>query len=243
MEYILVLGAGSDVGLALARTFARNGFGIYLAGRDLDSMKIAAKDIQIRFSVPADSYYFDAGYLEEHAKFVEELPVAPSIVIYVIGYMGKNQVLENNSKDIQQIISSNYIGGVSILNLFAQKMKTAKSGSLIGISSVAGERGRQSNFLYGSAKAGFTAYLSGLRNALFPFGIHVMTVKPGFIRTKMTEGLKLPPVLTAEPEEVAEAIFKGYKSGKNVLYTRPIWKWIMLVIKIIPESIFKKLSL
>ena len=122
-------------------------------------------------------------------------------------------------------------------------MESKRSGNIIALSSVAGDRGRQSNFIYGSAKAGLTAYLSGLRNYLYDKKVHVMTVKPGFMDTKMTEGLPLNPKLTASPKQAAESIYKAYKSQKNVAYVLPIWSIIMLIIKNIPEFIFKKLKL
>lgn len=129
------------------------------------------------------------------------------------------------------------------MNYFAQKFESRRSGTIIGLSSVAGERGRQSNFIYGSAKAAFTAYLSGLRNYLFEKKVHVMTVKPGFMATKMTEGLPLNPKLTATPKQAATCIFKAYKNKKNVTYVLPVWGVIMMIIRNIPEFIFKKLKL
>ncbi|HTR29705.1 MAG TPA: SDR family NAD(P)-dependent oxidoreductase, partial [Puia sp.] len=114
-----------------------------------------------------------------------------------------------------------------------------------GISSVAGERGRQSNYFYGSAKAGFTAYLSGLRNRLFHKGVHVLTVQPGFVNTKMTENMPLPgpALLVASPELVADVVYKAVIKKKNVVYVKWFWRWIMLLVKSIPESLFKKLKL
>jgi short-subunit dehydrogenase len=125
----------------------------------------------------------------------------------------------------------------------ANAYEAMKAGMIVGISSVAGERGRQSNYIYGSAKAGFTAYLSGLRNRLFRSGVHVMSVQPGFVNTRMTQHLTLPPLLTAQPEQVADAVFKAVQRKKNVLFVKWPWKYIMLIIKSIPESIFKKLKL
>jgi len=106
-----------------------------------------------------------------------------------------------------------------------------------------GDRGRQSNYLYGSAKAGLTAYLAGLRNRLAKSGVHVMTVKPGFVRTKMTEHLELPAALTAEPEQVANAVFKGLEKKKNTIYILWMWRWVMLIIRHIPEFVFKKMGM
>ena len=114
---------------------------------------------------------------------------------------------------------------------------------MIVLSSVAGDRGRQSNFIYGSAKAAMTAYLSGLRNYLYSRKVHVMTVKPGFMETKMTEGLPLNPMLTATPKQAATAIYNAYKKRKNVAYVLPVWAIIMMIIRNIPEFIFKKLKM
>jgi short-subunit dehydrogenase len=114
---------------------------------------------------------------------------------------------------------------------------------MIGISSVAGERGRQSNYIYGSAKGALSLYLSGLRNRLSRRSVHVMTVLPGFINTKMTAHLDLPEKLTARPEDVARDVYQAYIKNKNIVYSRWFWKWIMWVIKVIPENIFKKLNL
>lgn len=117
-------------------------------------------------------------------------------------------------------------------------MEAKRNGTIIGLSSVAGERGRQSNFIYGSAKAGFTAYLAGLRNYLFHKNVHVMTVIPGFMNTQMTENLQTPKPLTAEPEQAANIIYKAYKKKANVVYVTFVWWGIMMVIRNIPEFIF-----
>jgi len=117
------------------------------------------------------------------------------------------------------------------------------SGTLIGISSVAGDRGRATNYVYGSAKAGFTAFLSGLRNRLAKRGVHVMTVKPGFVATKMTEGMDLPDKLTADPDKLARSVLRAAKRRRNIIYVKPVWWLVMLIIRNIPEAIFKKLSI
>lgn len=122
-------------------------------------------------------------------------------------------------------------------------MKIGKKGTIIGISSVAGERGRATNVIYCAAKAGFTSYMSGLRNTLFNYNIHVATIIPGFIKTKMLGDLKTPAPLTAQPEEVATAIWNAYAKKQDVVYVKWIWRYVMLVIKNIPEGIFKKLKI
>jgi short-subunit dehydrogenase len=140
-------------------------------------------------------------------------------------------------------METNYIGLALLLGQFANDFEKRGHGCIIGISSVAGDRGRKTNYIYGSAKAGFTAFLSGLRNRLYGFGVRVMTVKPGFVRTTMTEKMDLFEKLTATPEQVAQDVYKAYTKGKDVLYTLWFWRWIMLAINNIPEFIFKRLSL
>ena len=142
------------------------------------------------------------------------------------------------------VLRTNFEGQALLLNLFAERFLARRSGTLVVVSSVAGDRGRASNYVYGAAKAGFTAFLSGLRNRLAPAGIRVVTVKPGFVRTRMTAGMKLPPLLTAEPEEVGDAIFKAAETGRgDVVYVRGIWRIVMTVIAMIPEPVFKRLRL
>jgi short-subunit dehydrogenase len=161
----------------------------------------------------------------------------------VFGYLGDQSKAETNWEEARRIIDTNYTGCVSILNVVAEAYAKKGAGTIVGISSVAGDRGRQSNYIYGSAKAGFTAYLSGLRNRLFKQKVNVITVKPGFVNTKMTAGLKLPPGLTAQPDQVAKRVGAAVSSGKSVVYVLPIWALVMLVIRCLPEFIFKRLKL
>jgi decaprenylphospho-beta-D-erythro-pentofuranosid-2-ulose 2-reductase len=240
---VLVLGASSDMALALARKFASNGYSLTLAGRDPEKLKATQSDIQIRQRVVVHVARFDALDIGSHKEFYESLPAKPDVVLCVFGLLGDQQKAQSDWKACEQILFSNYIGAVSILNIVANDMEAKNNGVIVGISSVAGERGRQSNYLYGSAKAGFTAYLSGLRNRLAKTGVHVLTVKPGFVRTRMIENIKTPEVLTANPKEVADEIFDAVQKKSNTIYTKSLWRPIMYVIKSIPEPIFKKLTL
>ncbi|HWV69129.1 SDR family oxidoreductase [Chitinophaga sp.] len=243
MPTLLILGAGSDMAVAIARKFASEKYDIQLAGRNTAALVPQQKDLQVRYNVNATTHLFDAADFGSHNAFYAGLPAVPDITICVFGYLGSQEKAQENWQEAATIINSNYTGAVSILNIVAESYEARKQGTIIGISSVAGERGRQSNYIYGSAKAGFTAYLSGLRNRLFRSGVHVMSVQPGFVNTRMTSHLPLPPLLTAQPETVATVIFKAVKRKKNVLYVKWHWKYIMLIIKLIPEGIFKKLSL
>lgn len=239
---VLILGATSDVGVALAKEYAVHKFHLILAARNIEDLKPIKSDLEIRYEVLVDIVSFDAVYYGTHGKFLEEIGL-PEVVINVFGYLGDQSIAENDWAEAEKIITTNYLGAVSILEVVASKMIEKGNGTIVGISSVAGERGRLSNYFYGSSKAGFTAYLSGLRNRLFHFGIHVVTVKPGFIDTKMTAGMELPKLLTAKPEQVARSIFKAVRRKRNTVYIFPIWRLIMYVIKSLPEGIFKKLKL
>jgi decaprenylphospho-beta-D-erythro-pentofuranosid-2-ulose 2-reductase len=243
MAHVLILGASSDVAVACAHEFAVEKYDLYLAGRDKDQLDILASDIQIKHQVKASAIVFDALHFDQHAPLYETLNPKPEVAICVFGLLGDQAVSAKDWAACKRVIDSNFTGAASILNVIANDFEARKAGVIVGISSVAGERGRQSNYIYGSAKAGFTAYLSGLRNRLIVSGVHVVTVKPGFINTRMTENLKLPKPITAQPVQLGKAIFKAVKKKKDVIYVLPIWRLIMLIIRNIPEGIFKKLKL
>jgi decaprenylphospho-beta-D-erythro-pentofuranosid-2-ulose 2-reductase len=242
MSQVLILGATSDIAQAVAHEFARHGFSIVLGARKPERLSKIQSDIAIRHQVEVKSIAFDGADFEGHHAFGDVLR-SSDVVLVAFGYLGDQATSRTSWKEASEVITSNYTGAVSILNITGEIFKEKRTGTIIGISSVAGERGRGSNYIYGSAKAGFTAYLSGLRNYLFPFGVHVLTVQPGFVKTKMTEGLPLPKPITAAPAKVAADIYKAYRKKSNTLYTLWMWRWIMLIIKLIPEGIFKKLKL
>jgi short-subunit dehydrogenase len=243
MTHALILGANSDIAKALAYKFAGEGFSLTLAARNATRLEETATDIRIRYNVQAETAEFDALDYAGHAAFYAGLPVKPDVAICVFGYLGDQQKAQSDLAEAQKIIDSNYTGAVSILNIIANDFAGRHSGAIIGFSSVAGDRGRASNYLYGSAKAALTAYLSGLRNRLVKTGVHVITVKPGFVRTKMTAGLPLPAPITAKPNQVANDVFKAYRKQANVVYTLWMWHPIMMLIRHLPEPIFKRLSL
>lgn len=243
MPAILVLGSGSDIAKSIARKFAKKGYSIQLAGRKKEQMERLKKDLKSRYNIEATTHIFDATDYDSHSDFAAALPQLPDVVVYSAGYMSEQTEAETDWLKTQNMIEVNYAGAVSILNQFARLFAERERGCIIGISSVAGDRGRGSNYIYGSTKAAFTAYLSGLRNQLYKKGVQVITVKPGFVYTKMTQHLDLPQMLTARPEEVADHVFKAVQKKRNITYVKPAWKWIMIVIKNIPENIFKKTNL
>ena len=243
MPVVLILGATSDMAVAIAKKFASTGYQVPLAARKPEQLQPLKSDLQIRYNTDCSLHFFDALDFASHKDFFNSLQPKPDVTVCVFGYLGDAIKARSDWKEAERIIQSNYTGAVSILDIVAEYYSQQKKGTIVGLSSVAGERGRQSNYHYGSAKAGFTAYLSGLRNRLFPDGAHVVTVQPGFTYTRMTENLELPKLLTGYPADIAKAVYAAVEKKKNVVYVKWMWKWIMLLIRSIPESIFKKMKM
>ncbi len=240
---ILVLGGASDIGLAIAHRFAKEGFDVQLAARRPEELERAKTDMELRYRVAISLHAFDATAFHAHEHFMAGLPKLPEVAVSVVGLLGEQRENETDLEAAVRVMRANYEGPATILSVIANLFEARGSGTIIGVSSVAGDRGRATNYVYGSAKAGFTAFLSGLRNRLAKKGVHVMTVKPGFVATRMTEGMKLPPALTATPEAVADQIYAGFRKGRDVIYTKSVWRLVMTVICSIPEVIFKKLKI
>ena len=241
---MIVLGSTSEVAQAFVEKALQEGEKfekIYLFTSNKEATERFAKHIDVKFLQQSEIIELD---LTKEINYFEFENINSNLLFCATGYLGEGteEGLYDN-KNTERIIDINYSKLVPVVNYFAQKFEGKRSGTIIGLSSVAGDRGRQSNFIYGSAKAAFTAYLSGLRNYLFEKKVHVLTVKPGFMATKMTEGLPLNPKLTATPKQGAECIYKAFKKQKNIAYVLPIWGVIMLIIRNIPEFIFKKLKL
>ena len=243
MSYILIIGAKSDIAKATAKEYAKHGYDLYLAARNASELEAFANNINVQFERDVKCVELDILDYASHEAFYEDLEEKPLGVISVVGYLGDQLKAQGDFSEAQKILDTNYTGVMSLLNIIANNFEKRKNGFIIGISSVAGDRGRKFNYIYGSSKAALTAYLSGLRNRLYDASVHVLTVKPGFVATKMTEGMDLPEKLTAQPEEVARNIYKAQQKGKNILYTKWMWRWIMLIIKYIPEFMFKKMSI
>ena len=239
---ILIVGATSDIGREICHCYGKVGYDLILTSRNSDDLDRDLSDYRIRYEVNTTAISLDLIDFDSHAKLLSSIIPTVEGVVLVAGYLGEHNMAVNEWHEARRILDTNFTGAVSVLNLVAGVFEKRQSGWIIGISSVAGDRGRASNFYYGSSKAGFTAYLSGLRGHLLHSGVHVLTVKPGFVDTKMTEGHPLPRLLTAQPKTVAKAIYNAQKRKKNVLYSLGIWYWIMFIIKHIPESIFKKLK-
>jgi decaprenylphospho-beta-D-erythro-pentofuranosid-2-ulose 2-reductase len=241
---MLLLGGTSDIGRATALAYGQAGYRIIVAARNLEACQRDVQDISTRTGAQLDLIPLDILQTHQFRGFVDRLPVLPDTVVCVIGELGDQQRAQTDFEHAAMVMRTNFEGPSILLGLFAERLLERGAGTLVGVSSVAGERGRGSNYVYGAAKAGFTAFLSGLRNRLAPSGVRVVTVKPGFVHTRMTANMDLPAVLTAQPDEVARAIYNAAeKKRSDVVYVRPIWRIIMVVIRAIPERVFKQLKL
>ena len=240
---VLILGARSDMARACAHRFGRAGHPLVLAARNAATLEADATDLRLRYNVPVTCVEFDATDIATHAAFLDALPELPEIALCAVGAMGDQALSQQDPQAAATVFRTSFEGPGLILGALAERFEKRGSGTIIGISSVAGERGRASNYVYGAAKAGFTAFLSGLRNRLARTPVQVITVLPGFVATRMTEGMDLPARLTAQPAEVAEAIFRAHQKRRNVIYIRPVWRLIMAIIRALPEPLFKRTRL
>jgi decaprenylphospho-beta-D-erythro-pentofuranosid-2-ulose 2-reductase len=243
-EAVLILGATSAIARATAAAFAARGAALYLASRDEDELLRIAADIRVRYGVAVQHGLFDAEATDGHAAFfnsvVATMPKLSGVVL-AFGYLGDQQAARDFSVGAK-VIAANFTGAVSILSYCANYFEPLQHGFIIGISSVAGDRGRQSNYVYGAAKGALSLYLQGLRNRLFASGVRVITVKPGFVDTAMTYGLP-GMFLVASPQAIGERIARALDKSADVVYLPWFWRYIMLIIKHIPEPIFKRLKL
>lgn len=240
---VLIIGGNSDIGRAVAELYASSGYNIQFSTRDNEKSTRESLNLKSKYKVDIEAFVFDILDVSKHLDFLTRLPRLPDIAVCAVGLLPDQRLCETDPAYADMAMRSNYNAPALLLELIAGAMEARGYGTIIGISSVAGDRGRSSNYTYGSAKAGFTTYLAGLRIRVAPRNIHVITVKPGFVRTRMTQHMKLPKWLTADPQEVAIALRKAEKRNQGEIYVRPIWRWIMLIIRCIPEGIFKRLPM
>ena len=238
----LVIGATSDIGRAIAHTLADGGCALQLAARDPARLEREARDIRVRTGAAVAAHRCDMLDEDGGVSLLDKLDPLPDVAVCVVGLLGDQTESQRDGVAAQRVMRTNYIGPTLLMGALAERFERRGGGVLVGVSSVAGERGRASNYVYGSAKAGFTAFLSGLRGRLAASGVHVVTVKPGFVRTRMTDGMVLPARLTANPEEVAMAVVKAIRRRRDVVYVRHVWRPIMFVIRAIPERLFKRMK-
>lgn len=243
-ETWIILGATSAIARAFARNCAESGADLLLQGRDMSELTRIAQDCSLRGATSAEAVAFDARKPDGFDEIITQATAHSGTLnaAVFVGSMPEQADIDEDPAMIDGVIQDSFTGLARFLQLLAPHMEERESGTIIGVGSVAGDRGRVGNYVYGAAKAGFHTYLSGLRNRLGRKGAHVITVKPGFVDTGMTWGLE-GMFLVASPEDVAESLMKAVRKKRNVIYTPWFWRYIMLIIRHVPEFIFKKLSI
>ena len=243
---VLILGATSAIARAVASEFARRGFELLLAGRDIEELETLARDLRIRHGVGVAVRPFDALDFATHRPFFEACRDASAGtlagVVLCFGYLGDQISAQADFREARRILDTNLVAAVSIFNAAADDFEARREGFLCALSSVAGDRGRQSNYIYGAAKAGLTVYLQGLRNRLFRAGVRVITIKPGFVDTAMTFG-RPGMFLVASPDAAGRRIVKAIMGRSDVAYVPGFWRFLMLAVRSIPERVFKRMRL
>jgi decaprenylphospho-beta-D-erythro-pentofuranosid-2-ulose 2-reductase len=244
MKNVIIIGATSGIAQALARQLAGPGRRLMLWARSRPKLEIITADLKARGAAAVDVDVFDFDDFSAHKPALDRALALGDWDAAVIchGTLGDQSACEKDFAFAEKEFRNNCLSALSFLTLLANYFEKRGSGVLAAISSVAGDRGRASNYVYGTAKAAVTVFLQGLRNRLASKGVHVLTIKPGFVATAMTAHLKQGPLFAA-PEKVARDIVKAMERKSCVLYTPWFWRWIMLVIKLIPETIFRRLKL
>ncbi len=238
-----MIGATSDIGRAIAHALAEDGCALQLAARDAARLERETRDLRVRTAAAVTAHPCDVLDEDCGVSLLDTLDPLPDVAVCVVGLLGNQAESQRDGAAAERVMRTNYVGPALLMGALAERFERRGSGVLVGVSSVAGERGRATNYVYGSAKAGFTAFLSGLRGRLAASGVHVVTIKPGFVRTRMTDGMNLPAQLTATPEEVAAAVLTAIHRRRDIVYIRRVWRPIMLLIRAVPERVLKRMKL
>lgn len=242
----MIIGATSGIGRAVAHRLAGERRPLILAGRDFDELETTAADLRVRYDATVTVRAFEAGDFSAHAGFfngcLAAAPTGLDGILVCHGYMPDQDEARRNFSEVRAMVEVNFLSAVSLLNLAADYFEQRLKGYICAISSVAGDRGRQSNYLYGSTKAALDSYLQGLRHRLHRSNVSVVTVKPGFVDTRMTWGL--PGLfLVASPERVADDICQAVGTGRSIVYTPWFWGPIMRLIRSLPACLFHRTKL
>jgi short-subunit dehydrogenase len=242
----LIVGGSSAIARAFARRAAAANANIVLAGRDRPDLEATAADLRVRFTQRVEVVDFDAQRPETHAAALERARsfAAPAVLnlFVAVGVMPPQTEIDRDPALAEAVVETNFGAVVRFLQVAAPLFEAQKAGRVVVLGSVAGDRGRLSNYVYGAAKAGLHAYLQGLRARLWRAGATVTTVKPGPVDTAMTFALERLPLL-AQPDAVAMSCFAAAMAGREEIYAPPPWRLIMAILRAIPEKFFKKLSI
>lgn len=245
MKNILIIGAASAIAEQCARLWAARGERLFLVGRDTDRLETIAMDLRIRGAAQVNTYIMDANDYEQHSAMLgaaDQTTGGIDTVFIAHGTLADQKSCEQSVEATMAEIKTNALSTIALLTVIANQFESKKTGTIAVISSVAGDRGRASNYVYGSAKAMVTAFASGLRQRLHKTNVAVVTIKPGFVDTPMTTRFK-KGLLWAQPLAVAAKIVKAIDLKKNEIYTPSFWRAVMIVIKCLPQALFNKILL
>ena len=245
MKNILIVGATSGIAAACARRWVEPGTAFFVVGRTVGKLGQVADDLVAR-GATVHTHVMGLNHFDRHSVMLDacfEKLGRVDVALIAHGTLPDQKACEQDVLLAVQEFTNNGLSVIALLTDLANRMEAQKSGCIAVISSVAGDRGRPSNYLYGAAKGAVTDFCSGLRGRLFRSGVHVLTIKPGFVDTPMTQGLALPRWLLATPEKVANDIVKSVDKRRDSLYTPWFWRYIMMIITHIPGPIFKRLGL
>ncbi len=246
VQSALILGGGSDIALATARAMvARRCRTVILAGRDPESLSGAAKELTKAGASTVERVAFDALDHASHPEFVRttfDRDRDIDLVLVAFGVLGEQAAAEADGAEAVRVLDSNFVGAVSVLVPIVAAMKRQGHGTIVVLSSVAGERARKSNFVYGASKAGLDAYCQGLGDSLVGTGVRLMIVRPGFVHSKMTDGMDAAPLAT-DPEHVAETILAGLGRGSEIVWAPGPLRFVMSALRHVPRVVFRRLPL
>lgn len=244
-QKILVVGATSAIAQETMRIFAREGHNLFLVGRSREKLAAISADLRVCGAPNIEFAELDVTSTSQHSGILQraiDFLGGLDIAVIAHGILGDSSLAHRDFPHAREILETNFISTVSLLTWLANWFEEREAGQIVVISSVAGDRGRQSNYVYGASKGALDIFLSGLRNRLFRSGISVLLVKPGFVNTPMTAHLQ-KNFLYADPETVACGIVKAVRKGRDVVYIPSYWRLIMLLTRLIPEVIFKRMNL
>lgn len=248
LNRVVIFGATSGIAERVARQLVEQGSSVVCVARNAERLNSLIQDLKVRASVSqvVESYTVDLSDISLHDKiwqYANEVMNGCDAVLIAQGLLPNQQECEQSVDKTLDSIQINALSVISLLTIIANDLEKRRSGVITVITSVAGDRGRQSNYVYGSAKGMLSLFLQGLRNRLYRSNVAVVNIKPGFTRTRMTEGMKRDGFLWADADQTAKGIIVAMRQGKQEVYLKSIWRLIMLIIKHIPETIFKRLSL